>query len=242
MFRELQGAARRLGEVPAPARPHRRAVPAAGRPHRAPVRRPRRAARRPGPGGPRRAGQRRDPVRRRRRFGLRVVRGADDHGRGPQALPRQQLVGQGAAPAQGTAPAARRGDRRPVAAAGPCADRHRNSPPNWTWTATRSSRAWSRAAPTTRCRSTAAAAAATRTRLRSPTRWATSTSAWIRSRTEKRCGPCSKRCPSVSEPCCCCRFFESLTQTQIAERVGISQMHVSRLLAKSLARLRDQLQ
>jgi RNA polymerase sigma-B factor len=38
------------------------------------------------------------------------------------------------------------------------------------------------------------------------------------------------------------RFFESLTQTQIAERVGISQMHVSRLLAKSLARLRDELQ
>jgi RNA polymerase sigma-B factor len=37
------------------------------------------------------------------------------------------------------------------------------------------------------------------------------------------------------------RFFESLTQTQIAERVGISQMHVSRLLAKSLARLRDEL-
>jgi RNA polymerase sigma-B factor len=38
------------------------------------------------------------------------------------------------------------------------------------------------------------------------------------------------------------RFFESMTQTQIAERVGISQMHVSRLLSKSLARLRDQLQ
>lgn len=37
------------------------------------------------------------------------------------------------------------------------------------------------------------------------------------------------------------RFFESMTQTQIAERVGISQMHVSRLLAKSLARLRDRL-
>ncbi|HTM85030.1 MAG TPA: sigma-70 family RNA polymerase sigma factor, partial [Mycobacterium sp.] len=36
------------------------------------------------------------------------------------------------------------------------------------------------------------------------------------------------------------RFFESMTQTQIAERVGVSQMHVSRLLAKSLARLRDQ--
>jgi RNA polymerase sigma-B factor len=38
------------------------------------------------------------------------------------------------------------------------------------------------------------------------------------------------------------RFFESMTQTQIAERVGISQMHVSRLLTKSLARLRDELQ
>ncbi|QRY54868.1 RNA polymerase sigma factor SigF [Mycolicibacterium septicum] len=38
------------------------------------------------------------------------------------------------------------------------------------------------------------------------------------------------------------RFFESMTQTQIAERVGVSQMHVSRLLAKSLARLRDQLE
>lgn len=38
------------------------------------------------------------------------------------------------------------------------------------------------------------------------------------------------------------RFFESMTQTQIAERVGISQMHVSRLLARSLARLRDGLE
>ena len=37
------------------------------------------------------------------------------------------------------------------------------------------------------------------------------------------------------------RFFGNLTQTQIAERVGISQMHVSRLLAKSLATLRGQL-
>lgn len=37
------------------------------------------------------------------------------------------------------------------------------------------------------------------------------------------------------------RFFESMTQTQIAERVGISQMHVSRLLARSLDRIREQL-
>jgi RNA polymerase sigma-B factor len=35
------------------------------------------------------------------------------------------------------------------------------------------------------------------------------------------------------------RFFEGLTQTQIAQRLGVSQMHVSRLLAKTLAQLRD---
>jgi RNA polymerase sigma-B factor len=34
------------------------------------------------------------------------------------------------------------------------------------------------------------------------------------------------------------RFFGNLTQTQIADRVGISQMHVSRLLAQTLERLR----
>ncbi|AOS64367.1 RNA polymerase sigma-70 factor, sigma-B/F/G subfamily [Actinoalloteichus hymeniacidonis] len=36
------------------------------------------------------------------------------------------------------------------------------------------------------------------------------------------------------------RFFANMTQTQIAERVGISQMHVSRLLARTLRRLRDE--
>lgn len=34
------------------------------------------------------------------------------------------------------------------------------------------------------------------------------------------------------------RFFGNMTQTQIAEKVGISQMHVSRLLAQTLALLR----
>lgn len=38
------------------------------------------------------------------------------------------------------------------------------------------------------------------------------------------------------------RFFESRTQTEIAARLGISQMHVSRLLRKSLSCLRVQLQ
>lgn len=38
------------------------------------------------------------------------------------------------------------------------------------------------------------------------------------------------------------RFFRSMTQTQIAEQIGISQMHVSRLLARTLARLRERLE
>ena len=33
------------------------------------------------------------------------------------------------------------------------------------------------------------------------------------------------------------RFFKGLTQSQIADQLGISQMHVSRLLAKTLAQL-----
>lgn len=38
------------------------------------------------------------------------------------------------------------------------------------------------------------------------------------------------------------RFFESLTQTQIAERVGMSPAHVAWLLAKALTQLRGQRQ
>ena len=37
------------------------------------------------------------------------------------------------------------------------------------------------------------------------------------------------------------RFFGNMTQSQIAEEIGISQMHVSRLLARTLAQLRDDL-
>ena len=35
------------------------------------------------------------------------------------------------------------------------------------------------------------------------------------------------------------RFGEDLTQSEIADRVGVSQMQVSRLLRRSLHRLRD---
>jgi RNA polymerase sigma-B factor len=38
------------------------------------------------------------------------------------------------------------------------------------------------------------------------------------------------------------RFFESMTQSQIAQRIGVSQMQVSRILANTLQCLRDQLE
>ncbi|HZQ16886.1 MAG TPA: SigB/SigF/SigG family RNA polymerase sigma factor [Gaiellaceae bacterium] len=37
------------------------------------------------------------------------------------------------------------------------------------------------------------------------------------------------------------RFFEGLTQSQIAQRVGISQMHVSRLIRRALGKIRDEI-
>ncbi|MCW3005217.1 MAG: polymerase, sigma 28 subunit, SigD/FliA/WhiG, partial [Conexibacter sp.] len=38
------------------------------------------------------------------------------------------------------------------------------------------------------------------------------------------------------------RFFKNMTQSQIAEEIGVSQMHVSRLLNRTLERLRDSLE
>jgi RNA polymerase sigma-B factor len=38
------------------------------------------------------------------------------------------------------------------------------------------------------------------------------------------------------------RFFHDMTQTEIADEVGISQMHVSRLLTRTLMQLREMLQ
>lgn len=37
------------------------------------------------------------------------------------------------------------------------------------------------------------------------------------------------------------RFFEGLTQSQIANRVGISQMHVSRLIRRSLSKIKNEI-
>src|SRR5919109_3711318 len=54
--------------------------------------------------------------------------------------------------------------------------------------------------------------------------------------------PLLERLPPRERTMLYLRFFRGLTQSEIAERLGISQMHVSRLLAKTLSGLREGLQ
>jgi RNA polymerase sigma-B factor len=51
-----------------------------------------------------------------------------------------------------------------------------------------------------------------------------------------------QRLPSRERAILHLRFFEGLTQSEIAERLGISQMHVSRLIRNSLDRIRQELE
>ena len=51
-----------------------------------------------------------------------------------------------------------------------------------------------------------------------------------------------QRLPSRERAILHLRFFEGLTQSEIADRVGISQMHVSRLIRNSLDRMRRELE
>ncbi|MBA2390653.1 MAG: RNA polymerase sigma factor SigF [Geodermatophilaceae bacterium] len=50
--------------------------------------------------------------------------------------------------------------------------------------------------------------------------------------------PLIEELPSRERHIIAMRFYGNMTQSQIAERIGISQMHVSRLLTRSLAQLR----
>jgi RNA polymerase sigma-B factor len=51
-----------------------------------------------------------------------------------------------------------------------------------------------------------------------------------------------QRLPSRERAILHLRFFQGLTQSEIAERVGISQMHVSRLIRNSLDKIRSELE
>jgi RNA polymerase sigma-B factor len=54
-------------------------------------------------------------------------------------------------------------------------------------------------------------------------------------------GPLLDELPERERTILVLRFFGNMTQTQIADEVGISQMHVSRLLAQTLDRMRSKL-
>ncbi len=51
-------------------------------------------------------------------------------------------------------------------------------------------------------------------------------------------GPTMRKLPRRERRILYLRFFKGLTQTEIADQLGISQMHVSRLLSQTLAQLR----
>ena len=51
-------------------------------------------------------------------------------------------------------------------------------------------------------------------------------------------GPLLRKIPPRERRMLHLRFFKGMTQSEIAQELGISQMHVSRLLAKTLAQLR----
>jgi RNA polymerase sigma-B factor len=51
--------------------------------------------------------------------------------------------------------------------------------------------------------------------------------------------PALARLPEREQRILCMRFYGNMTQTEIAEQVGVSQMHVSRLLSRSLLMLRE---
>ena len=52
-------------------------------------------------------------------------------------------------------------------------------------------------------------------------------------------GPAFRALPRREQEIIKLRFVDDLTQSEIAERIGVSQMHVSRLLRRSLTRLTD---
>ena len=52
-------------------------------------------------------------------------------------------------------------------------------------------------------------------------------------------GPLISELPEREQVMLYLRFYEGMTQSEIAKRLGISQMHVSRLLSRSLQQLRE---
>ena len=226
---------------PAGARAADRAVHVARPLARPAVQLSRRAARRPRPDRLDRADQGDRPLRRQPRRRADDVRDAEHHRRDQASLPRPRLGGPRAARPPGAerpaVEARRAADRR----ARPLADDRRARRRRRASTRRTCSRRSSRAAPTRRSRSRRAAAPRTaRSSIRS-SRSATIEPEYEVSEDRAVLAPGFKVLDARERMILHLRFFEGLTQSQIAQQVGISQMHVSRLIRRALEKIRDEI-
>ena len=186
----------------------------------------RRAAGRPGAGGvggPRQVGR---PLRPLARRGLRRLRDQDDHRRAEAALPRQGMGRARQPQGAGALPRARTRHGAPSCSSSAA------TPPWRSWPrrpgrARRPSLRRSRPARGTAPRpSTPPRARTTRSRRGSASTTPTTTR-WRTGRSSARPSP---PCPQREQSILRMRFVDGLTQSEIAVAVGVSQMHVSRLL------------
>ena len=200
---------------------------------------PQRADERPRPGRRHRADQGHRPLRPRTPARVLDVRDADHPRRDQAALPRHRLADPRPAPGPGAADHAQRGPRRPEPGARPGAHRqgagrpHRDRRGDGARGARRRPRLLRRAARR--------AGRARRDRCPSTRCSASSTRASSRSSSAPCCARSSPKLPEAEREILLLRFVANKTQTEIAAIVGVSQMQVSRLVARGLKRLRESL-
>ena len=216
-----------------------RAPPAAGALAGAPLRRPRRGARGHRAGRRDRADQGDRPLRARARGLARHLRHAERRRRDQAPLPRQGLGDPRAARAPGAERVDVRRDRAAHRQARALAE-HRRDRRGAEDHAGGGARGDGGRAPPTRPSRCPPAPAATTSSTRSR-RSAARTRSSSAPRTAPRSSPRSTGCPQREREILRMRFEEGLPQTQIAQRVGLSQMHVSRLIRKSLSIMREEL-
>ena len=210
-------------------------LPRSGARARGPLRQLGRAVRRSRPGRVDRPAEGDRALRRGARRAVPDLRDADDRGRDPALLPRPRLGGARAALGAGAARARQRHDRPVERRARRGADdgRARAVP-------RRLARRHPRCDPQ-RERALGARAAerrgrSRRVRLRRADRGARASTRSTRA----CCWPAvSRASPSASARSWRCASRRGCTQSQIAARIGISQMHVSRLLRRALSQLRS---
>ena len=141
----------------------------------------------------------------------------------------------GAAVGEGDPPAAAPGHRRADPAARPVADACRSWPSTSASSIDEVDRGHRRRLG---LRHGAASTRRPATTARAPGRSATRMPASVTSPTSDMVEELMRRLPPREQEIVRLRFYEELSQSEIAERVGISQMHVSRLLRRSFEQMR----